>query len=84
MKEGSSVCVHVQQMKSYIDQLENLIVVFDKNLAVDIVLGSLPSSYYGFILTYPLHSAEKTIMELYNMLQIAEAGLKKTQSMLQF
>ncbi|KAL4567872.1 hypothetical protein LXL04_023468 [Taraxacum kok-saghyz] len=78
LKEGSSVCVHVQQMKSYIDQLENLQVIFDQNLAIDIILNSLTATYDGFILTYHMHSVEKTVMELYNMLQTTEAGIKKT------
>ena len=78
LKEGSLLCVHVQQMKSYVDQLENLKVIFDQNLAIDIILNSLTTAYDWFILTYHMHSVEKTVMELYNMLQTAEAGIKKT------
>lgn len=40
IKEGGCMCAHVQQIKCYIESLENLDVVFDENLAVDLVLGS--------------------------------------------
>lgn len=63
IKEGGSMCAQVQQMKSYIEKLENLHIVFDNNLVVDLVLGSLPSSYDKFIMTYRLNSVEKTLME---------------------
>lgn len=68
---------NVMQMKSYIYQLENLDLVFVKNLLVDLVLGSLPSLYDNFITTYHLNNMDKTLMKLYNLLQTAEVGLKK-------
>ena len=53
-------------------------MIFDQNLVIDIILNSLTPAYDGFILTYHMHSVEKTVMELYNMLQTTEAGIKKT------
>ncbi|KAL4573354.1 hypothetical protein LXL04_020157 [Taraxacum kok-saghyz] len=76
--EESSVCVHIQQMKSYIDQLENLQVIFDQKLAIDIILNSLTDAYDGFILTNHMQSVEKMVMELYNKLQTTKAGINKT------
>ena len=67
-------------MISYIDQLENLDVVFGKNLAMDLVLGSLPSSYGNFIVSYHLDSVDKTLIELYNILQIVEFRMKKVHA----
>lgn len=58
-------------MKSYVYRLENLDVVFDKNLVVDLILGSPPSSYDNFIVTYQMNSVDKTLMELYGLLQAA-------------
>lgn len=63
-------------MKSYSNWLENLNVFFDKNLAVDRVVGSLPSYYDNFIMTYHLNNMEKTLMNLYNLLQTAEFRVK--------
>ena len=40
------------------------------------MLGSLPSSYDNFIMTYHLNSVDNTLMELYNVLQTTEAGLQ--------
>ncbi|KAL4554376.1 hypothetical protein LXL04_039515 [Taraxacum kok-saghyz] len=48
------------------------------SVSIDIILNSLTAAYDGFILTYHMHSVEKTVMELYNMLQTVEAGIKKT------
>lgn len=77
LDEGGYVCGRVQQMKSCIDTHENLDVVFDNNIFVDLVLRSLPSSYDNFITNYHLNSMDKTFMELYNILQMVEVGLKK-------
>ena len=44
-KEGTSVCAHVIKMKEYIDRHQNLGVEFPKELAIDMVLNSLSSSF---------------------------------------
>ena len=64
-------------MKRYIGRLEKLDLVFNKNLIVDLVLGSLPCSYDNFIMSYHLSSVDKTLMDLYNLLQTAKSSVKK-------
>ena len=57
--------------------IEKLNLSFDKNLAIDMVLNSLPPSYDQFILTYHLNNTETTLTQLHNLLQTAESGMKK-------
>lgn len=64
-------------MKSYIDRLDNLDVVFDNNLVVDLVFVSFPSAYDNFSMNYHLDSMDKKLMKLYNLLQKFEVGVKK-------
>ena len=45
MKEVEYVSSHVQRMQRYMDRLIKLNVDFDEDLAIDIVLKSLPSCY---------------------------------------
>ena len=70
------MCTHVERMKSYIDKLKNLDIVFNENLAPNLMLGSFESSYDNFIMNYHLNSVDKTIMELYSLLQKAEVYIK--------
>lgn len=56
LKEWEFVCAHVQKMKRHIKMIEKLNVKFYNELAIDMVLNSLPSSYDQFILTYPLNN----------------------------
>ena len=44
-KEGVSICAFVLEMKRYIDRLKMLNVKIDKELAIDMVFNSLPSSF---------------------------------------
>lgn len=80
LKEAGLMYAHVQKMKSYIDQLEDLNVVFDKNLAMDLVVVSLPSSYDNFIMKYQLNSMDNTLMEVYSLYHKVEVGVKKPHS----
>ncbi|KAI3699760.1 hypothetical protein L2E82_44271 [Cichorium intybus] len=47
-----------------------------EDLAVDIVLNSLPSSYDQFTLAYHLNNNQATLAELHRMLRTAEVGMK--------
>ena len=80
LKEGESVCPHVQKMQRYVEQLHSLNVSFDDELAIDMVLNSLPPSYDQFVLTYHLNNTETTLTELHNLLQTAESGMKKNHA----
>ena len=59
------------------DRLIKINVNFDEELAIDIVLNSLPSCYNQFILTYHLNNNnETTLSQLHNFLRTTEAGMK--------
>ena len=60
--------------------MEKLSVNFDKDLSIDMVLNYLPSSYDQFIFTYHSNNTETMLIELHNLLQTAEAGMKKSHS----
>ncbi|KAJ9554596.1 hypothetical protein OSB04_018641 [Centaurea solstitialis] len=51
---------------------------FDKNLAIDMVLDSLPDSYDPFIMQFHMNDGETNMMQLHNLLQRAEQGMKKS------
>ena len=76
MKEGEYVCDHAHIMQCYVECLVRLNVHFDEELAVNIVLNSLPSCYDQLIFTYHLNNSETTLVELHNLLQTAEVGMK--------
>ena len=44
-QDGKSMCAHVLKMRSHIDRLGMLGVVFQRELAVDLMLLLLPDSY---------------------------------------
>ncbi|KAI3767846.1 hypothetical protein L2E82_18275 [Cichorium intybus] len=66
----------MQRMQRYVERLVKLNVHFDEEMAIDIVLNSLPSCYDQFILAYLLNNNETTLAQLHNMMQTAEAGMK--------
>ena len=76
MVEGSPVSAHVLKMKSYLDQLEKLGSAMPRELAVDIILGSLPPSFKQFIMNFNMHQMEKSITELHGMLKNAQEDMK--------
>ena len=80
MQEGRSVSAHVLKMKAYVDQMERLGFPMGRELAVDIVLQSLPASYDQFIMNYHMHDMEKTLGELHGMLKTAESDMAKHES----
>ena len=57
MKDGESVMIHLQRMQRYVDHLLKLNVSYDEELAIDIVLHSLPFSYDQFKMTYHLNKS---------------------------
>ncbi|KAJ9554972.1 hypothetical protein OSB04_009586 [Centaurea solstitialis] len=80
-RDGESVCAHVQKMQRLIERLEKLDVKFDKNLAIDMVLDSLPDSYDPFIMQFHMNDGETNMMQLHNLLQRAEEGMKKSHAL---
>jgi hypothetical protein len=76
MTPGSSVSTHVLKMKGYLDRLEKLNAPFPKDLAIDLILGSLPPGYEQFIINYNMHNMDKSVSELHGMLKSAEPSIK--------
>lgn len=74
------MCSHIQKIKSYIDNIENLCVELPKELIVNMVLNSLCSSYSQFIMNYNMNNVEKILMELHGILKKYESRIKKPTS----
>ena len=51
MKDGESITTHMQRMQRYVDRLLKLNVNFNEELAINIVLHSLPPCYHQFKMT---------------------------------
>ncbi|KAI3724048.1 hypothetical protein L2E82_35813 [Cichorium intybus] len=75
-KDGESICTHVQRMHGYMERFRKLEMTVHEDLAVDIVLNSLPSSYVQFTLAYHLNNNQATLAKLHRMLRTAEDGMK--------
>ncbi|XP_071694735.1 uncharacterized protein [Rutidosis leptorrhynchoides] len=80
MTEGTSVSSYVLKMKSYIDQLERLGSSIGPELAIDLILNSLPKSYDQFVLNYNMNNLEKSISELHLMLKTTEKNIPSKTS----
>ena len=76
MKDGDPVMTHLQRMQRYVDRLLKLNVNFDEELAIDIVLHSLPPCYDQLKMTYHLNTEEVTLSQLLGLLRTVESGLK--------
>lgn len=68
------------KMIGHIERLEGLGFFLRKELAIDVVLQSLPNSYSQFVMNYNIHDFEKSLPELLNMLRTAEQELSKNKS----
>ncbi|KAK9042849.1 hypothetical protein V6N11_071204 [Hibiscus sabdariffa] len=77
MSEGSPVGAHVIKMMGYIQTLEKLGFALNDELAIDVVLQSLPDSFSQFILNFNMNEIEKTLPQLLGMLRTAEGNIKK-------
>ena len=76
MAPGSSVGTHVLKIRNYIDQLEKFGSSVPKELAVDLILGSLSPSFDWFIKYYHKRRRDKSITELQEMLKDAEEDME--------
>ena len=76
IKERESMINHMQRMQRYLERLVRINVHFDEELAIDMVLNSLPSCYDQFILAYHLNNTKTTLAQLHNLLQTDELGMK--------
>jgi hypothetical protein len=65
-------------MIGHVESLGRLGSPLDDNLAVDVILRSLPPSFEPFTLNYHMNGLNKTLLELHGMLKQAEESLRKT------
>ncbi|XP_031278660.1 uncharacterized protein LOC116137110 [Pistacia vera] len=82
MTKGAQAGPHVLKMIGYIERFETLGFGVDADLQVDIILQSLPDSYSSFIMNFNMNTMVKSLLELLNMLKIAEQDLKKSKPVL--
>ncbi|WP_446681802.1 hypothetical protein, partial [Chromobacterium violaceum] len=78
MTPGTSASAHVLKMKGYLDTLERLEVQVPKELAIDMILGSLSDAFDEFVKNYKLQEMTESVMELYGMLRTAEESIQKS------
>ncbi|XP_073019147.1 uncharacterized protein [Primulina eburnea] len=69
-------------MIGLIEKLVGLDVVIPGELATDILLLSLPSSFDGFVVNFNMNKLEATLEELVDMLTTYEATIKKEKHVL--
>ena len=77
MEERSLVGVHVLKMIWYIENLKRLGFPLGQELAMDLILQSLPKNYNQFVRNYSMNEIEKTLPKLLSMLKTIELNLKK-------
>ena len=58
------MCVDVMEMKSDIDKLERMGIVFPKKQAIDLVLILLPKSYVQFVESFHMRNLDVTLIDL--------------------
>ena len=69
-------------MKGYLDHLKKLGLSISQELAIDIILQTLPNAYDGFFMNYNMHNMKKTISKLDGMLKTVEQNIKITSKVL--
>ena len=79
MADGGNVSAHVLRMKANVERMERLGFTIGRELAVDLILWSLPTAYDQFVMSYHMHSMDKSIMELHGMLKTTESSMTKNK-----
>ena len=79
---GTSSSAHVLKMKGHLDQLERHGTSLLKELAIDTISRSLPSSYDQFVMNYNMHNMDKSITKLLGMLKNAKKSIPKSNDVL--
>jgi len=65
-------------MIGYIKTFDRLGSELHDDLAIDVILQSLPPSYEPFIMNFQMNGMEKSLSELHGMLKTAEESIKKS------
>jgi hypothetical protein len=71
LAEGSLISPHVIKMMGYTETLTKLGCDIKDDLATNVILQSLPTSYESFIMNFHMNGMEKTVAELHRMLKVA-------------
>ncbi|GKA98083.1 hypothetical protein Tco_0825977 [Tanacetum coccineum] len=79
MEEGQSVSSYISKMKSYIDRLERLRHPMPSVLVVNTIVGSLPNSFDNLFMNYNMNGWEKSLGELYSMINTAKMNVLSKQ-----
>ncbi len=77
LAEGNAVSPNVIKMIGYTESLEKLGFPLSKELAIDLILQSLPPSFKPFIMNFNM---DRTLAELHGMLKTAEESIKKNSN----
>ncbi|KAK8610011.1 hypothetical protein V6N13_026555 [Hibiscus sabdariffa] len=79
-QQGTPVGAHVMKMMGYVQMLEKLGFPLKNELAIDLILQSLPGSFKQFVLNFNMNEINKTLPQLLGMLRTAESDIKKDGS----
>jgi acyl CoA:acetate/3-ketoacid CoA transferase beta subunit len=82
MVESSSISSHMLRMTSDVEKLEKLNCPLSHELAMDIILNSLPPSYSEFIVNFHKHGMDKSLQELQGILRIADSDTENSSHVL--
>ena len=63
-RDGNYVCAHILKMKSYIEKLKRVGIVFPKEQAINLVLLLFPKSYGYFIENFHMRNLDVTLNDL--------------------
>ncbi|XP_042444019.1 uncharacterized protein LOC122029135 [Zingiber officinale] len=76
LEERNQVGSHILKMIRYIERLESLGSKLDQDLAIDLLLSSLPPSFSQFVLNLNMNNIDKSLTDMMVMLKTAEKDMK--------
>lgn len=82
LQEEALVHEHCLKMMTLLEKLTDLDVVLPRELALDIILLSLPKSYENFIVSLNINKLDPPLKDLANMLKTYESTIKKDKLVL--
>ena len=77
MIEGLSAQDHVLMVIILIIRIGQLGFVMDGELSQDLILQSLPKSFFQFVMNYHMNKLNTSLPKLLNILKIVESHIKK-------
>lgn len=69
-------------MEGYLDTFKSLEAPIHSELAIDLILASLPKSYDQFVVKFKMDRMNKNVTELYGMVKNVDQNIKKTKPVL--